>query len=332
MRESTNHKPLRVTLNEIVQKPNFETLSKLHYFYTQEYMRNIQLHALVTEMSRSVDICALGDSGKEMPHTLGINERLYNFQEFSAGLIDGVSQEETRRLRMENGCLETYLLVLDRYRNKTIGELKQMGELAQKDELTGLYNRRAFNQNFGKYLELVISGKYAGKCLGVISCDLDHFKGINDKEGHDRGDVVLKEVADILNRTVRTSDYTGPKERWCRDPDVLGATGESAYLIEGGTYRLGGEEITVLVITNSPEEVYQIAERVRNKVESAHIDRKDEHKFVTMSIGASVYNIDGSTQDELMKKADLALYTAKATGRNRVVRANDAKFGNGASN
>ena len=331
MRESTtDRKPLRVTLNEIVQNPNFETLSKLHYFYTQEYMRNIQLHALVTEMSRSVDICALGDSG--IPINAVDRKKLYGFQEFSAGLIDGVSQEETRRLRMENGCLETYLLVLDRYRNKTIGELKQMGELAQKDELTGLYNRRAFNQNFGKYLELVISGKYAGKCLGVISCDLDHFKGINDTEGHDRGDVVLKEVADILNRTVRTSDSFGKIERWCRDPDVLGATGEATYLIEGNTYRLGGEEITVLVITNSPEEVYQIAERVRRNVEAAHIERKDGHKHVTMSIGASVYNTDGSSQDELMKKADLALYTAKATGRNRVVRANDVKFDNGASN
>lgn len=184
------------------------------------------------------------------------------------------------------GGLEYFLLEYVRNSNELYMRYKKE---STKDFLTGLYNRRYFDTMLNWTFERVLENKEKLSCLMI---DIDYFKKVNDTYGHAVGDIVIKELSDILMKT-------------CRDYDIIG--------------RVGGEEFCVLLIDCSKENSMDIAFKIRNNVREHKI--KIEHdKFinVTVSIGVSSFPDTVAYLSDLKEKADIALYNAKYSGRDRV--------------
>lgn len=163
-------------------------------------------------------------------------------------------------------------------------------EQTHKDPLTNLYNRR--------FLESILDNITAqilrrGTTLGILMCDLDYFKSINDKYGHEAGDIVLKETAQILANNVRKSDLV---------------------------VRFGGEEFLILLLDIREGEGEKIAEKLRRAIEVYEFKTPRGIVRRTISIGVSEFPGDSSSIWEAIKFADIALYKAKEGGRNRVVK------------
>ena len=167
--------------------------------------------------------------------------------------------------------------------------LREQEQLAVMDSLTGLYNRRFLDAELK--LELDRSAR-SHVPVGVLLCDLDHFKQINDKYGHLVGDSVLREVAYRLLSAVRNGDLVA---------------------------RYGGEEFVVLLPDGGKEKLREIGERCRRAFEEVPFELPDDHEMlVTISIGGACWPEDANTARELIGAADTALYQAKAGGRNRI--------------
>jgi len=165
-------------------------------------------------------------------------------------------------------------------------ELEHRSESAL-DDLTGLLNRRALT---GRVAEIAQQAQVAGHPVGVIVGDIDHFKAVNDAQGHATGDLVLVEVAHVLRQTLRAFDLS---------------------------YRIGGEEFLVLLPGADSDEAAAVAERLRQAIEACPMPCGG----VTMSFGVASTNGGPMEWDRLFGSADAALYDAKRAGRNRVVRA-----------
>jgi two-component system, cell cycle response regulator len=163
-------------------------------------------------------------------------------------------------------------------------------EMAVTDGLTGLHNRRYLETHLGIMFDRAVS---RGKPLSYMITDIDRFKSINDTFGHDGGDAVLREFANLLRRQVRGADLV------CR---------------------YGGEEFVVVMPDTDPEVAARVAERVRAAVAERAFDLPSGRVVpVTVSVGIS--SLEGGTDTivALAKRADTALYDAKNSGRNKVV-------------
>jgi two-component system cell cycle response regulator len=161
--------------------------------------------------------------------------------------------------------------------------------MATTDALTGLLNRRAFLESTGR--EVARTRRYNDK-LSVVLLDVDHFKHINDRRGHAAGDVVLTAVGKLLAGAVRTCDIVA---RW------------------------GGEEFVIVLPSTALEGAEEVAERIREQLASAQIiDSGGEVIPVTASFGVATY-ADNETLEQVIDRADRAMYLAKSGGRNRVV-------------
>lgn len=156
------------------------------------------------------------------------------------------------------------------------------------DGLTGLYNISYFKMLLET--EIRLTKFEPGKKFSLIMCDIDHFKSFNDTYGHQIGDLVLKEVANTLNNSVRSSDIVA---------------------------RYGGEEMIILLKGSSLNNALAIAEKIRNNVENHVIRQQDKIYKVTISLGVSDFHLT-DTLEKIIKKADEGLYKAKESGRNRV--------------
>ncbi|MBY5706073.1 PleD family two-component system response regulator [Rhizobium leguminosarum] len=180
-----------------------------------------------------------------------------------------------------------------RYNDRLRASVKQTIELAVTDPLTGLYNRRYLDN----HLNVLFNRSMArGRPLSVLITDIDRFKHVNDTYGHDGGDEVLREFSSRVRSTIRGADLA------CR---------------------YGGEEFVVVMPDTSPEIAAAVAERLRAAIENAPfmLKHSGETLNVTASFGIASRIASVLTPDQLMKQADLALYEAKNTGRNRVVAA-----------
>lgn len=161
--------------------------------------------------------------------------------------------------------------------------------LATTDALTGLNNRRNLLEKIQFEIE---RGKRYGLNMVFFMIDIDHFKKINDTYGHDTGDAVLKGLGALLHDTMRTSDHVG---------------------------RLGGEEFGILLASVMPQQAEAIAERLRRRVEEMVVWHNERGIRFTVSIGLADLQTDVENPlEDMMKRADLALYRAKNSGRNRV--------------
>lgn len=163
----------------------------------------------------------------------------------------------------------------------------EMEKMAITDGLTGLLNHRRFQERLtGEFSRL----ERHPEPLSLIIADIDHFKRINDTYGHPVGDEVLQTVAEILKGMVREIDIVA---------------------------RYGGEEFAIALINTEREWAYRTAERIRKAIEENTFTIKGRDIPVTLSLGISSYPHDGKLKEEIIAKADLALYRAKGDGRNR---------------
>ncbi|GAB6058838.1 GGDEF domain-containing response regulator [Desulfonatronum parangueonense] len=165
--------------------------------------------------------------------------------------------------------------------------------LATTDELTGLWNRRKFMELLHREIE---RARRYGHGFTLLMLDIDHFKCINDSFGHAAGDRVLEHLAGMLNSALRTPDVSG---------------------------RFGGEEFAVILPETGVHGAEVIAERLRNTIAAEQVHVQGGSISYTVSIGAATFASDTSSADDLLKRADDALYKAKQQGRNRLVLATD---------
>jgi diguanylate cyclase (GGDEF)-like protein len=199
-----------------------------------------------------------------------------------------VVQVRTAVLRRRREDLER--LVAAQTRDLTDAN-RRLGELAARDALTGLFNRRHFLEFAERELE---RARRMGRKTSVLLIDIDHFKRVNDQHGHEAGDDVLRGVCARLAAGVR-------------DADLLA--------------RLGGEELGVLAPETDIAAALVVAERLRQSVAGGPYTAGDAKLLITVSIGVATIEDPGEALKSLMGRADKALYVAKAGGRNRVVEA-----------
>jgi diguanylate cyclase (GGDEF)-like protein/PAS domain S-box-containing protein len=164
--------------------------------------------------------------------------------------------------------------------------LKEVLRLANTDGLTGLWNRRFFDERFGAHLA---SAQRRGQPVSLVLFDLDHFKRVNDAHGHPAGDQTLRDFSEVLQRVAHDDDVAA---------------------------RFGGEEFALLLPGTSLAVAVAAANEVRTRVEAAHL-------LTTVSGGVAAYPGAGGTRTELLRAADQALYEAKHAGRNRIITAPD---------
>lgn len=165
---------------------------------------------------------------------------------------------------------------------------QEMRSLASYDSLTGLLSRHAFLDNASNYVSLA---QREQKAFAVMIIDLDHFKSINDRYGHPAGDAVLRLFADVVNSVARRSDIVG---------------------------RLGGEEFAIVLPSTTTTEALEFSERLHMAINQAVLTFNDSAIRYTVSIGLAECGADAKEGiDDLLARADLALYQAKQSGRNQ---------------
>jgi diguanylate cyclase (GGDEF)-like protein len=168
--------------------------------------------------------------------------------------------------------------------------MEHLRENSLRDPMTGLYNRRFLEDYVGA---LISSSQRRKSPFTVLMLDLDFFKQVNDTHGHEAGDKVIKTLADILVRSVRGSDFA---------------------------VRYGGEEFLLVLTDTGMEPALKVAEKIRAEVEATKVPLPSGILQKTISIGVAEFPTDADTFWQVVKYADVALYKAKAGGRNRVVR------------
>jgi diguanylate cyclase (GGDEF)-like protein len=159
---------------------------------------------------------------------------------------------------------------------------------ALRDSLTGLFNRRYFDLAIRR--EIAASDR-SGRPFSVALIDFDHFKDVNDTHGHQAGDAALRRLADMLRSMVRSADSVC---RW------------------------GGDEFAVLMPDTALEAAVSCAERWRQALEQVEMHTGAHRWHFTVSSGLAAYPDSAASPEELMRQMDLALYSAKSTGRNRI--------------
>lgn len=175
---------------------------------------------------------------------------------------------------------------------------KQIQELAFFDHLTGLANRTMFTDS----LEIALAESADDETLlGVLFMDLDRFKTINDTLGHHVGDLLLKKVAERISGCIRGTDLFGRLKKH-HSKSYIG--------------RLGGDEFTIMLPRlKDPEDAGLVAGRIKEAL-ARSFQIEDHEIFISCSIGISIFPLDGSDPETLMKHADLAMYHAKEKGKN----------------
>lgn len=200
--------------------------------------------------------------------------------EINAGVIEDQSEEGSQL----SGVVGVIADITERKRM-----MREMCRLARTDSLTGLWNR-------GYFIELasreIARCKRSVRNLSILLVDVDYFKKVNDHYGHDTGDKVLVGVADAMRNSLREIDIVA---------------------------RFGGEEFVVLLPDTSIQSAHKVAQRVCNSIrEQDFLDDRRRKITITVSIGVTSYQNALSDLDLMLKRADIAMYSAKKNGRNRV--------------
>lgn len=166
---------------------------------------------------------------------------------------------------------------------------QELSRQATTDPLTGLFNRRQYESLFDRERE---RSKRNGGHLSLCVADIDFFKRVNDEHGHDAGDQMLKHVADLFSSALRQSDIVG---------------------------RFGGEEFILLLPDTGLEDAAVVVNRLRQKLEAAPLSVADGQIAVTATFGLTEVGNDDQSIEDVIRRADKALYEGKTGGRNRVV-------------
>jgi diguanylate cyclase (GGDEF)-like protein len=182
-----------------------------------------------------------------------------------------------------NGRVWSFRDVSDRKRFE-----EQLIDLANKDPLTGLYNRRRFHEEL---VQILAAARRYNVVGALCFIDLDQFKDVNDSLGHRAGDELLVEIAALLRRCVRDSDVVA---------------------------RLGGDEFAILLPHTVADEAMTLAQRVLDAIRTERFVASGHELAVSASVGVAMYSEHSADADTLLSFADLAMYDAKAAGRGRV--------------
>jgi len=247
--------------------------------------------AMEIDSDKESHLC-LAFAGNDIQHDQ--NYLHYCFPLLLAGKLGGVlqvvySEAEMSKIRPLLDDLRSYLTeaapVIESKRLT-----KALHETTLKDPLTGLYNRRFLEQFKDKF---VAASKRRQSTMALLMCDLDFFKVTNDTYGHQVGDMVLVTAARVLSEAARISDHV---------------------------IRYGGEEFLIILDGAIEDKAHEVAERIRGEFEAFSFDSSIGSFAKTLSIGIATYPGDSEDFDKCIAYADKALYRAKQTGRNRVVR------------
>jgi len=246
----------------IVSIPDFQQYESKYYRFAPEEGRNPAL--------RSLMIFPITDDEYRCPALFSIesdqpNQFTGELEQTLATLIDNASVAFTRAMLYQ-----------------------RMERLATTDGLTELNNHRHFQELLAKELER--SRRYR-RPLSLLLMDIDHFKSFNDTYGHPVGDLVLKEIAACIRKSIRINDIPA---------------------------RYGGEEFVVIIPETDEKGAMVIAERIRKTIESHIIKSLDRELRVTISLGCASFPTHSEVQAELIESSDKALYWSKEHGRNQV--------------
>jgi diguanylate cyclase (GGDEF)-like protein/PAS domain S-box-containing protein len=193
--------------------------------------------------------------------------------------------DDVTQLEQKNSELAKALQMLRESRDEVQQQNVELEVLATRDPLTNCLNRRAFFEN----MEIAFArAKESGQELSAIMIDIDHFKSINDTYGHARGDEIIKQVAELMSSSLRSNDIVG---------------------------RYGGEEFCIYLEGMGANQAAGLADRIRQRIENNDAEAK-----ITCSLGVSSLRSGAASAPDLVNQADEALYLAKKTGRNRVIR------------
>ena len=201
-----------------------------------------------------------------------------------------VTLDDITELEQRNTDMEVVIERLEETKSKIEQQNEKLHYLATRDSMTGCLNRRSYGDQFEV---LFNAARKNGAELCCIMVDLDHFKLVNDNYGHAVGDVVIKLLAEILQASSREGDLIG---------------------------RYGGEEFCMVLPHQTIETAIGVAERVRLRMKDESTNRFKDGPHVTASIGVASIFDNPQNPDELNNLADEALYVAKTSGRNQVVR------------
>lgn len=218
---------------------------------------------------------------------------LYDEKENIIGTF-GISIDVTgRKIAEENLRLKSKSL------QKHIQEINllhdQLRDQASRDTLTGLYNRRLMDTILARQFTLC---QQFEQTFSIVIIDIDHFKNINDKYGHQVGDAILEEFGKCILASTRADDFSG---------------------------RLGGDEILMAFQKMTVQQTLIKAEILRKKLGAIFVLGENHRIATTVSIGIAAYPMHGNSVNELISRADEALYIAKEKGRNQVVVASEVK-------
>lgn len=266
-----------------------------------EFEPDLLLVALDLPSTNGLELCGdvrSSDPGRHLPLILlgsGADE-----QRVAAGLLAGADDFVTNFDRVVELRARIHVQLRNKRLLDTLQRVRSERDLlrrdAQIDPLTGLLNRRSLEHEANQRW-------HAGERFGVLFMDLDNFKFVNDRYGHEVGDRVLIAVADVLKAGLRPGDAIG---------------------------RFGGEEFVALIAGAGTESVRLVGERLRRQV--AELPRvPDGPHGVTISVGATLFDPQRYEEvpHEVFKRADMAMYAAKHAGKNRVVLIPSAELGSG---
>jgi len=241
-----------------------------------------------------VDFLMPGMDGVEFIHRL---RQMPHCEAVPIVMVTGFEDKRTLYRALEAGATdflnkppdEVEFLARTRNMLKIRGSRRELIRLATIDDLTGLFNRRYFMRRLAEE----ISHAHADyQLLSLVALDVDHFKRINDRQGHATGDRALERLGEICRFTMRSSDIIG---------------------------RIGGEELAVIMPLASRVEAAICCERLRTTIEECVITNDDGER-VPMTVSVGLTEIwTGDDARKLLSRADQALYAAKRAGRNRVM-------------
>ncbi len=249
---------------------------KPHIIYAPEYTEKSNLEGIV-ERSIFTPFTKEKLNGHFIyPHTYTTDEGIF---------FIGFLTDKDIHIRVEPELLELLLYILIPFLRSVY-----LSEIAFYDALTGVLTRGKLMESLSMLWDL---SQYTDASVGILMCDIDHFKHVNDTYGHDVGDIVLKEVAQRIKKTAPKGAIVG---------------------------RYGGEEFVVAFHATSKEQARKYAEAIRLLVADAPVVYPKGAIDITLSIGGALGSpVKGETFAEVLKRADENLYEAKRTGRNRVI-------------
>ncbi len=210
------------------------------------------------------------------------------FMVFELGFSQVTLQGSLIGLLISSVLASVHVRKIAEFETILLNKNRELEVLATVDGLTGVMNKRMFNEMAAKYLE---AAERTEKPLSLLYLDLDFFKKVNDQHGHQVGDIMLIKFTDVVGKCLRKSDLLG---------------------------RVGGEEFAIVLFETTVDDAAAVAEKIRSRVQESSYQYDNNLVEVTTSIGISHFESGEDTLDTIQKRADKALYQAKNLGRNRV--------------